>query len=58
MKNKKAVFNFTSGVIIRLVGAVIDVISLPFLILNPVNPIAQIAFGFGNFVLLLGGLLD
>lgn len=52
--NKKA----QTGFIIRIIAAVIDVISLPFLIVNPVNIYAQIAFGFGNFLLILGGLTE
>ena len=58
MKAKKANFTWTTGIIVRLIAALIDVISLPFLILNPTNIVAQIIFGFGNFLLLLGGLID
>lgn len=55
--DKKAI-TLTNGIIIRIVASLIDVLSLPFLILNPSNPIAQIAFGFGNFLLIIGGLID
>jgi len=58
MKNKKATINFTTGFSIRIIASLIDAVSLPFLILNPTNVYAQIAFGFGNFLLLLGGLTD
>jgi hypothetical protein len=58
MKTKKANFSLTPGIAVRLIAAVIDVASLPFLILNPTNIFAQITFGFGNFLLLLGGLID
>lgn len=57
-KNKKTNINFTPGFIIRLIAGVIDVVSLPFLIINPANPIAQVVFGFGNFLLLIGGLMN
>ncbi len=52
--NKRA----QTGFIIRIIASVIDVISLPFLIVNPANIYAQIAFGFGNFLLILGGLTE
>lgn len=55
---KQGVINFSTGMIVRLIASLIDVVSLPFLILNPANIIAQISFGFGNFLLLLGGLID
>lgn len=48
----------TSGMWVRLSAAVIDVISLPFLILNPNNILAMITFGFGNFLLIIGGVMD
>ena len=46
------------GFVVRTVASVIIVTSLPFLIVNPTNIIAQIIFGFGNFLMLLGGLLE
>ncbi|MBU3913443.1 MAG: hypothetical protein KKB21_00540 [Nanoarchaeota archaeon] len=52
--NKKA----QTGFIIRVIAGVVDVISLPFLIVNPMNVYAQIGFGFGNFLLILGGLAE
>lgn len=48
----------TTGFAIRIIAGFVDVVSLPFLILNPSNPIAQISFGFGNFLLIIGGLID
>lgn len=58
MKNKKASLVMSPGITIRIIAGIIDVVSLPFLILNPSNPFAMVAFGFGNFLLLLGGLID
>lgn len=58
MKFKKGNLNLTSGMSIRIIASVIDVISLPFLIINPASPIAQISFGFGSFLLILGGVMD
>jgi len=55
---KKAQLYLSKGIIIKLIAIVIDAVSLPFLILNPTNIIAQVSFGFGNFLLLLGGLID
>lgn len=52
--NKKAQLGFG----IRLIAAIIIAVSLPFLVLNPVNIYAQISFGFGNFLMLLGGLIE
>ena len=52
--NKKA----QTGFIIRVIAGVVDAISLPFLIVNPMNVYAQISFGFGNFLLILGGLTE
>ncbi|MBS3088158.1 hypothetical protein J4402_00085 [Candidatus Pacearchaeota archaeon] len=53
MKNKKA----NTGFITRLIASFIIVLSLPFLITNPVNLFALIGFAFGNFLLVLGGIL-
>ena len=47
-----------TGLIVRLIASLIIVLSLPFLILNPLNVYAQISFGFGNFLILLGGLTE
>lgn len=54
MKNKRG----QTGFIVRLISSLVIVISLPFLILNPLNVYAQISFGFGNFLMLLGGLTE
>jgi hypothetical protein len=53
--NKKA--NLTTGFIIRLFGIFVIVLSLPFLIEENPHLAATIAFGFGNFLLLLGAQL-
>lgn len=53
-QNKKG----QAGLIVRLIASLIIVLSLPFLILNPLNVYAQISFGFGNFLILLGGLTE
>ncbi len=53
MNNKRGNAGFTT----RLVASFIIVISLPFIIVNPANPFAIISFTFGNFLLVLGGLL-
>jgi len=52
--NKKA----QTGFAIRIIAGLIDVVSLPFLIVSPTNIYAQIGFGFGNFLLILGGLVE
>lgn len=54
MINKKS----QTGFITRIIASVIIVVSLPFLITNPNNIIAIIAFAFGDFLLVLGGLID
>ncbi len=53
MKGKKGNIGFP----IRLVASFVIVLSLPFLITSPSNPFALIGFAFGNFLLVLGGLL-
>jgi len=45
-----------SGFKIRILAGIIIVLSTPFLIVNPLSVYAQISFGFGNFLMLLGGL--
>ena len=44
------------GFQVRIIAGIIIVASLPFLIVNPLNVYAQVGFGFGNFLMLLGGL--
>ena len=56
--NKKAVLRLTTGMIIRLIASVILVVSLPYLILNSQNIIAIVSYGFANFLLVLGGVLQ
>ena len=45
------------GFVTRLTASFVIVLSLPFLITNPFNPFAIIGFAFGNFLLVLGGLI-
>lgn len=52
--DKKAEVRMTSGLIVRIIAGLIIISSLPFLIENPGNFIAQIFFAFGNFVLVIG----
>jgi len=51
--DKKAI---TPGFTIRIIAGFIEVISIPFIIVNPLNIYADIAFAFGNFLMVLGGL--
>ena len=53
MKNKKG----NAGMITRLIASFVIVFSLPFIVINPLNPFALIGFAFGNFLLVLGGIL-
>ena len=46
------------GFITRLIASFIVVMSLPFLIINPTNIFAIVSFGFGNFLFIIGGVLD
>ncbi|HLD16029.1 MAG TPA: hypothetical protein VJB94_05670 [Candidatus Nanoarchaeia archaeon] len=50
----KGALNLSVGLTIRIVAALIVVLALPFLILNPANPIWQGIFAFGNFLLVIG----
>lgn len=50
--NKKA----QTGFVIRIIAGVIEVVSLPFLIVNPTNIYAAIVFAFGNFLMVIGGV--
>lgn len=52
--DKKAEGRFTSGLMVRIVAGLVIISSLPFLIENPGNFIAQIFFAFGNFLLVIG----
>ena len=51
---KKGEINLTLGFSIRLLASLIVAVSLPFLVANPTNPIAQGVFAFGNFLLVIG----
>ncbi len=55
---KKEAIHFTTGFIIRMIAGFITAFSLPFLILNPSNPIAQGFFAFGNFLLVIGANVE
>lgn len=58
-KNKKFIDNKKGQMkllTVRIIAGFIIINSLPFLVLNPTNVYAQITYGFGNFLLLLGGL--
>ncbi|MBS3118582.1 hypothetical protein J4417_02755 [Candidatus Woesearchaeota archaeon] len=55
---KKGNLNFSTGMTLRIIAGIIITVSLPFLITNPTNVVTQVAFGFGNFLMLLGGLTD
>ena len=39
---------------IRVSAGIIVALSLPYLVTNPSNPIAQGIFAFGNFLLVIG----
>ncbi len=51
---KKGEIQPTVGFIIRIIAGMVIALSLPFLIANPTNPIAQGIFAFGNFLLVIG----
>ena len=51
---KNGEIQLTTGFIIRIIAGMIIALSLPFLIANPTNPIAQGIFAFGNFLLVIG----
>ncbi|HLC37176.1 MAG TPA: hypothetical protein VJJ53_00115 [Candidatus Nanoarchaeia archaeon] len=52
--DKKGLLHLTTGFTIRIVASLIIALSLPFLISNPSNPIAQGLFAFGNFLMVIG----
>jgi len=56
--NKKAQIDFTPGMIFRLTGGFIEVLSLPFIIVAPTNTIAWIFFSFGAGLLAVGGTIN
>lgn len=51
---KKGLLPLTAGFVVRIIASLIIAISLPFLISNPTNPIAQGVFAFGNFLMVIG----
>ncbi|HIH34691.1 MAG TPA: hypothetical protein HA282_05170 [Nanoarchaeota archaeon] len=51
---KKGNVDLTLGLWIRIIAGSIVALSLPFLVTNPFNPIAQGIFAFGNFLLVIG----
>ncbi|MBI2672188.1 hypothetical protein HYX16_04605 [Candidatus Woesearchaeota archaeon] len=51
---KKGLLHLTAGFVVRIIASLIIAISLPFLISNPTNPIAQGVFAFGNFLMVIG----
>lgn len=52
--NKKGELRLTMGFTVRIVAGLVIFLSLPFLISNPQNPIAQGIFAFGNFLMVIG----
>ncbi|HLC32156.1 MAG TPA: hypothetical protein VJK51_05805 [Candidatus Nanoarchaeia archaeon] len=46
-----------SSLVIRIIAGFIITLSLPFLITMPSNTVAIVSFAFGNFLMVLGGLL-
>tara|TARA_Y100000034_G_scaffold136049_1_gene210494 strand:+ start:559 stop:720 length:162 start_codon:yes stop_codon:yes gene_type:complete len=49
--------NAKTGFTLRVVAGFVVVITMPFIITNPSNPIALVLFAFGNFLMVIGGLL-
>ena len=56
--NKKAQLDFTPGFLFRLIGGFTEVLSLPFIIVNPTATIAWIFFSFGAGLLAVGGTIN
>ena len=52
--NKDGLVHLSIGFSIRIIAGTIIALSLPFLIANPLNPISQGIFAFGNFLLVIG----
>ena len=52
--DKKAELHLTTGLTVRIIAGIIISVSLPFLIINPLNPVSQGIFAFGNFLLVIG----
>ena len=47
----------TIGLVIRLLGTIIIIVSLPFFVINPQNAISIIFLAFGNFLLAVGAAI-
>jgi len=58
MDNKKGQFKVTPGLAIRFIALLFVVSTVPFLVLNPSNIIAQVLYGFGNFLFIIGGFTE
>ena len=58
MDSKVGKATVTVGMFVRLIAVFIIAVSMPFLVTRPDNIVAIIAFAFGNFVMVLGGLLQ
>jgi hypothetical protein len=56
--HKTGAIHFTTGFAIRTIAGLITAFSLPFLVTNPSNPIAQGFFAFGNFLLVIGANVE
>jgi len=52
--NKKGMLEMSTGLYMRIIASLVIGVSLPFLITNPTNPIAQGFFAFGNFLMVIG----
>lgn len=56
MLDKKGIIGL-NGFSIRLLGAIFITTSTPFLVASPSNTYTIISFVFGNFLMVLGGLI-
>ena len=56
LKNKKSQIGI--GFIVRMIGMVFIMFSLPFFVINPQNIYSLISLAFGNFLLAIGGALN
>jgi hypothetical protein len=55
---KSGKIHLSIGLTIRIISSIIIMTSLPFLVLQPANPIAQLIFAFGNFLLVIGANVE
>lgn len=58
MALKAAQIPLTPGFLFRLIGGFTEVLSLPFIIINPTSTIAWIFFSFGAGLLAVGGTIN